>query len=43
MGFKLWGAIPLTLIFAVANVPMLLKNGLDVEDKDDVPVPDAHE
>ena len=43
VGFKLWGAIPLTLIFAVANVPMLLKNGLDVEDKDDVPVPDAHE
>ncbi|QLC21597.1 septation protein A [Parasphingopyxis sp. CP4] len=43
IGFKLWGAIPLTLIFAIANVPMLLKNGLDVEDKDDVPIPDAHE
>jgi intracellular septation protein len=43
VGFKLWGAIPLTLIFAIANVPMLLKNGLDVEDKDDVPIPDAHE
>ena len=28
VGFKLWGAIPLTLLFAVANVPMLLKHGL---------------
>jgi intracellular septation protein len=27
-GFKLWGAIPLTLLFAVANVPMLLRHGL---------------
>lgn len=28
VGFKLWGAIPLTLIFAMANVPMLLRHGL---------------
>ena len=27
-GFKLWGAIPLTLAFALANVPMLLRHGL---------------
>lgn len=27
-GFKLWGAVPLTLLFALANVPMLLKHGL---------------
>lgn len=26
VGFKLWGAIPLTLIFAFANIPMLLKH-----------------
>ena len=28
VGFKLWGAIPLTFLFAAANVPMLLKHGL---------------
>ena len=30
VGFKLWGAMPLTLLFAIANVPMLLKHGLTV-------------
>lgn len=28
VGFKLWGAIPLTLLFAIANVPMLMRHGL---------------
>lgn len=28
--YKLWGAIPLTLIFALANVPMLTRHGLQV-------------
>lgn len=32
VGFKLWGAIPLTLMFAVANVPMLMRHGLSVDD-----------
>ena len=32
-GFKLWGAVPLTLIFALANVPMLLRHGLTLEEK----------
>ena len=32
IGFKLWGAIPATLLFAVANVPMLLRHGLATED-----------
>lgn len=27
-GFKLWGAIPLTFLFAAANVPMMLRHGL---------------
>lgn len=31
--YKLWGAIPLTLAFAVANVPMLLRHGLQVADE----------
>jgi len=30
--YKLWGAIPLTLGFALANVPMLLRHGLQVAD-----------
>jgi intracellular septation protein len=28
IGYKLWGAIPVTLLFAVANVPMLMRHGL---------------
>lgn len=35
-GFKLWIVMPATFLFALANVPMLLKNGLTV---DDAPVP----
>jgi intracellular septation protein len=31
VGFKLWGAIPLTFLFAAANVPMLLRHGLTAE------------
>lgn len=32
IGFKIWGAIPATLLFAVANVPMLMKHGLNADD-----------
>ena len=32
VGFKLWGAIPLTFLFAAANIPMLLKHGLMKDD-----------
>jgi intracellular septation protein len=32
IGFKLWGAIPLTFLFAALNVPMLLKHGLMKEE-----------
>jgi intracellular septation protein len=32
IAFKLWGAIPATLIFAVANLPMLVRHGLTTED-----------
>nr|WP_294851233.1 septation protein A [uncultured Sphingomonas sp.] len=31
IGFKIWGAIPATLLFAAANVPMLMKHGLTAE------------
>ncbi|MFZ3484425.1 septation protein A [Sphingomonas sp. 3-13AW] len=37
VGFKLWGAVPLTLLFAIANVPMLLRNGLTTEKEAPVP------
>jgi len=32
VGFKLWGAIPLTFLFALANIPMLLRHGLNREE-----------
>jgi intracellular septation protein len=28
IGYKLWGAVPATMIFAMANIPMLMKHGL---------------
>lgn len=28
VAFKLWGAIPLTMLFSIANVPMLMRHGL---------------
>ncbi len=31
VGFKLWGAMPLTIAFAIANIPMLLRHGLNAE------------
>ena len=31
IGFKLWGALPATFLFAAANVPMLLRHGLNKE------------
>jgi intracellular septation protein len=32
VGFKLWGAIPLTFLFAAANLPMLLRHGLSKDE-----------
>jgi len=32
LGFKVWGALPLTFLFAAANIPMLLRHGLMKED-----------
>jgi intracellular septation protein len=32
IGFKLWGALPLTFLFVAANIPMLLRHGLMQED-----------
>ena len=38
VAFKLWGAIPLTLVFALANIPMLMRHGLELKDSP-APVP----
>ena len=32
IGFKIWGALPLTFLFAAANIPMLMRHGLMRED-----------
>jgi intracellular septation protein len=32
VGFKLWGVIPLTFLFAAAHMPMLLRHGLMKDD-----------
>lgn len=39
LGYKLWGAMPATLIFALANIPMLMKHGLNAEKAEDVALP----
>ncbi len=39
VGFKLWGAIPLTFLFAAANVPMLIRHGLTKEQAEAAPEP----
>jgi intracellular septation protein len=39
-GSKIWGFLPATFLFAIANVPMLMKHGLELGDaKDEPPVP----
>ena len=32
IGFKIWGALPLTFLFAAANIPMLMRHGLMRDD-----------
>jgi intracellular septation protein len=32
IGFKIWGALPLTFLFAALNIPMLMRHGLMRED-----------
>jgi intracellular septation protein len=39
LGYKLWGALPATLLFAAANIPMLMKHGLGKEAVETPPVP----
>lgn len=37
VGYKLWGAMPLTVVFAMANIPMLMKHGLNAAEKMELP------
>lgn len=37
--FKTWAVIPLTLIFAMSNIPMLMRNGLQLDKPEEAPVP----
>jgi intracellular septation protein len=38
--YKLFGAIPLTLVFALINIPMLMRHGLQIDEPEkDVPIP----
>ena len=40
ISFKLWGALPLTFLFAFANVPMLMRHGLSLgEAEQEPPIP----
>jgi intracellular septation protein len=42
VGFKLWFFLPATFIFAIANVPMLMRHGMQLEQaRDEPPVPPA--
>lgn len=37
VGYKLWGAMPMTVVFAMANIPMLMKHGLNAGEKVELP------
>lgn len=37
--FKAWAVIPLTLVFAMLNVPLLLRHGLQLDKPEDAPLP----
>ena len=40
LGAKMWGFLPATFLFAIANVPMLMKHGLQLDEKKgEPPVP----
>jgi intracellular septation protein len=40
IGFKIWGFMPATFLFALAHVPMLMRHGMELEKaKDEPPIP----
>ncbi|UUL83638.1 inner membrane-spanning protein YciB [Sphingomonas qomolangmaensis] len=39
VAYKTWAVIPMTLVFAIANIPMLMRHGLKVSDPKEAPIP----
>jgi intracellular septation protein len=39
IGFKLWFFLPATFVFALANVPMLMRHGLQTGEAEEPPIP----
>ena len=39
VGFKLWGFLPATFLFALAHVPMLVRHGMQLEAREEPPIP----
>ena len=39
LGYKLWGAMPATLLFAFANIPMLMRHGLTTDKAEEPALP----
>jgi intracellular septation protein len=39
LAYKLWGSLPATVLFAIANVPMLMRHGLAAEKAQNPPLP----
>ncbi|MBA3676191.1 MAG: septation protein A [Sphingosinicella sp.] len=40
IGFKIWGFMPATFLFAMAHIPMLMRHGMELEKaKEEPPVP----
>lgn len=40
VGFKIWGFMPATFLFAMAHIPMLMRNGMQIEsNKEEPPIP----
>lgn len=43
LGYKIWGAMPATMLFALANMPMLLRHGLGAETPAEVIAESPHQ
>jgi intracellular septation protein len=39
IGFKIWGFMPATFLFAMAHIPMLMRHGMQLEKKEEPPIP----
>lgn len=39
LGYKLWGSMPATVLFAAANIPMLMRHGLTADAAETVAIP----